>query len=103
MPLFARTKSLIGNLFHRDRADRNIDEELRSYLDLLTEEKIATGLSSIEARRQAQIELGGIEQVKENVRDVRAGACERFAAGISKSGTSDVPIALKRPPRRNGR
>jgi putative ABC transport system permease protein len=88
MPLFARTKSLIGNLFRRDRADRNIDDELRSYLDLLAEEKIATGLSSIEARRQAQIELGGIEQVKENVRDVRAGAYLDAAA-------QDIRFALR--------
>ena len=43
MPLLARTKSFIRNLFRRDRLDFNTDEELCSYLDLLTEEKIASG------------------------------------------------------------
>lgn len=74
MPLLARTKSFLRNLFRRDRSDRDIDEELHSYLDLLTQEKIAAGLPPAEARRQAKIELGGLVQVKENVRDVRAGA-----------------------------
>lgn len=88
MPLLARTKSFIRNLFRRDRADRNIHEELRSYLDLLTEEKIASGLSPIEARRQAKIELGGLEQVKENVRDVRTGA-------FLDSAAQDIRFALR--------
>lgn len=74
MPLFSRTKSLVRNLFRRDHAERDVDAELRSYLDLLTEEKIASGLGAAEARRAAKIELGGVEQVKEQVRDSRAGA-----------------------------
>jgi predicted permease len=80
MPLLARTRSFFRNLFRRDHADRHVDEELRSYLDLLTEEKIASGLSAIEARREANIELGGLEQVKENVRGVRIGASLESAA-----------------------
>ena len=73
MPLFSRTKSLVRNLFRRDHAERDVDAELRSYLDLLTEEKIASGLGAAEARRAAKIELGGVEQVKENVREIRSG------------------------------
>ncbi len=42
----------------------------------------------IEARRQAKIELGGIEQVKENVRDVRAGA-------YLDSAAQDIRFALR--------
>jgi hypothetical protein len=88
MPLFPRTSSLIRNLFRRDRADRNIHEELRSYLDLLTEEKIASGINPTEARRQARIELGGLEQVKENIRDVRSGA-------FLDSAAQDIRFALR--------
>jgi hypothetical protein len=73
VPVFARTKSFFRNLFRRERADRDVDAELHSYLDLLTEEKIAAGQNAAEARRQAKIELGGVEQVKENVRDIRVG------------------------------
>src|SRR5205823_6437055 len=49
-------------------------EELRAYIDSVTTEKISAGLSPIEARRQALIDFGGAEQVKEEVRAIRAGA-----------------------------
>ena len=54
--------------------DRELDDELRAYLELLVEEKVAAGMDPVQARRAASIELGGIEQVKEQVRDMRAGA-----------------------------
>jgi hypothetical protein len=38
-----------------------------------SQEKIEQGLSQAVARREALIEIGGIEQVKEGVRAVRAG------------------------------
>jgi len=88
VPLIANTKRLIRNLLGRERADRDTDQELRSYLDLLTEEKIASGLSPTQARREANIEFGGLEQVKENVRDVRATA---FLDSIAQ----DVRYALR--------
>ncbi len=74
MPLLAHAKNPIGNLFRRDRADREVDEELRSYLDRLTQEKIASGQDPAQARRQARIELGGPEQVKESIREDRPTA-----------------------------
>ena len=73
MTLHARLTSLARNLFRKQRAERDLDEELRSYLELLTQEKIKSGMPAEEARRQARIELGGAEQVKEQVREVRAG------------------------------
>ena len=73
MALHARLTSLARNFFRKQRAERDLDEELRSYLELLTQEKIKTGMPAEEARRQARIELGGAEQVKEQVREVRAG------------------------------
>src|SRR5215467_12269000 len=73
MALLPRLTSLVRNLFRKQWAERDLDEELRSYLELLTREKIKTGLSAEEARRQARIELGGAEQVKQQVREIRAG------------------------------
>src|SRR6516225_7145199 len=73
MPLLARLTSLARNLFRKRRAECDLDEELRSYLELLTQEKVKTGMPTEEARRQARIELGGAEQVKEQVRETRAG------------------------------
>ena len=73
MPFLHRLASLRRNLFTRLRVERDLDDELRAYLDQLTEEKRAAGMGVIEARRAARIELGGVEQVKEEVRQVRTG------------------------------
>src|SRR6516162_4182825 len=72
MALLARLTSLTRNLFRKQWAERDLDEELRSYLELLTQEKIKTGMPVEEARREARIELGSAEQVKERVREIRA-------------------------------
>src|SRR5450432_3656569 len=64
----------ITNWIKRSRKDRDLNNEVCSYIDLLAEEKMRSGMNPEEARHIAQIELGGIEQVKEQVREARAGA-----------------------------
>jgi putative ABC transport system permease protein len=73
MRTFSRITSLLRNLFRKRHAERELDEEVRAYVALLAEEKIKAGMDAPEAHRQARIELGGPEQVKEQIRDVRAG------------------------------
>ncbi len=73
MPLRHRVLSLCRNLFGRSRVERDLDDEVRAYLEQLTEEKAAGGMSRAEARRAALLELGGVTQVKEEVRRVRTG------------------------------
>lgn len=74
MRWLSRFASLFRNLRHQQQNERELDQEVCSYLDLLTEEKIESGMAPETARRAARLELGGLEQVKEQVRDVRAGA-----------------------------
>src|ERR1700677_2179595 len=74
MSIIARFRSTVENLFRKTRRDEDLDTEVRGYVDLLAEEKLRTGMKPEEARRAARIELGGVEQVKEQVREVRAGA-----------------------------
>jgi putative ABC transport system permease protein len=74
MPWQARLRSLRRNLLHRARAERELDEEARSLLELLADEKVRSGLSPDAARRAAAIELGGLEPLKARVRGERAGA-----------------------------
>jgi putative ABC transport system permease protein len=66
--------SLYRNLFARREVERDLDQELRSYVDLLTEEKIRAGMSPDEARRAARAEAGSMEHIKDEVRDVRKGS-----------------------------
>jgi predicted permease len=60
------------NLFsrRRDRLERDLDRELRYHVDRRVEDLINDGLSEPEARRQASLELGGVPQVQEAVRDM---------------------------------
>jgi predicted permease len=55
----------------RGREERELDEELRFHVDMESEHLQRTGLSEAEAERRSRIELGGIEPVKEQVRDAR--------------------------------
>jgi predicted permease len=74
MTSLSRVRAFVRNLVHRDAVERDLDEEVASYVNLLAAEKSGHGLSPGAARRAALIEAGGVEQVKERVRDVRAGA-----------------------------
>src|SRR5215831_4480478 len=73
MSLTARAVALVRNLLSRRRVDQDLDDELRAYLANLVDEKIRAGLSPREAERAARIDLGGMDVVRESVRDVRAG------------------------------
>lgn len=75
-----RLLSLFRNLLHRDRVERELDDELQATLDLLIDEKVAAGMDPRAARRAARLELDGIESVKEKVRSARTGALLERAA-----------------------
>jgi predicted permease len=81
-----RILSLFRNLFRKRDIEQALDDELRSTLEVLTQEKIEHGLSQAAARREALIEIGGIEQVKEGVRAVRAGHIVEVVAGDIRYG-----------------
>jgi predicted permease len=74
MPLLVKVRSFLRNLFLSRRVDVDLDQEVHSHLEMLIEENIRAGMPPHEAQRAARIELGGIEQVKEQVRDSRTGA-----------------------------
>jgi len=59
-------------MFSRCRLDAVLDEELRTHLEMLAGDYVRAGVSPEEARRQARLRLGGVEQTKEIVRDARA-------------------------------
>src|SRR5215831_2704351 len=74
MTWLPRLASLFRNLFRKQRADKSLDDEIESLLSLLTAEKMKQGMTPQGAARAARIELGGSEQLKEQVRSIRAGA-----------------------------
>lgn len=62
------------HLFRRSASDAALDRELQACVDILTAEKIQAGLPPAEARRQALLETGSLDVIKEHVRDGRPGA-----------------------------
>ncbi|HEY6848037.1 MAG TPA: ADOP family duplicated permease [Terracidiphilus sp.] len=73
MKLWSRITSALRNLFRKPQLEEQLDEEVQTYADMLIDERIAAGMSASEARRTALAEIGGVEQVKQAVRDHRAG------------------------------
>ncbi len=61
---------LVG-LFNKQRRERELAEELESHLQMHIEDNLRSGMMPDEARRQALIKLGGVEQTKEIYRDRR--------------------------------
>lgn len=61
----------IRSLFRRRRVDQDLDDELRDHIARKTTDYVARGMMQQEARRAALIELGGLEQAKEQCRDMR--------------------------------
>jgi predicted permease len=74
MESLTRLASLLRNLLRRRRVEAELDAELRAYVDLVADEQIARGVDPVRARREARLAIGGVEQVKEEVRAARAGA-----------------------------
>ena len=60
-----------GSLFGKRRRDRELAAELESHVQLHIEDNLRAGMTPDEARRRALLQLGGIEQTKENYRDRR--------------------------------
>src|SRR5258706_2657878 len=61
----------VAALFRRRRLEDDLDEELRSHLEMAIELNMGKGMSAEDARREALRSFGGIEQTKEIYRDQR--------------------------------
>ena len=61
----------VGEALRRRRLDHDLNEELDTHLSLLEDEYARRGLSRAEVRRAARLDLGGLDQTKEAVRDRR--------------------------------
>jgi len=58
-------------IFRRRRLEDDMNEELRSHLEMAVELNLRKGMTAADARREAHREFGGIEQTKELYRDQR--------------------------------
>ncbi|MBV8896215.1 MAG: ABC transporter permease [Acidobacteriaceae bacterium] len=71
---FRQAWYVVANVFTLKQKDRELDDEIRAYTDLLSYEKTSRGMSQQEAKRRTRMEIGGMEQIKEEIRSRRTGA-----------------------------
>jgi predicted permease len=86
--MWSHIKAVFRNLLHTQQVDTELNDEIASYVDAVTEEKIAAGFAPEEARRRALAECGGTEHVKQAVRNGRAGA-------LAESVSQDIRFGVR--------
>jgi hypothetical protein len=78
----------IRALFRRKTVEMELDDELRFHLEHQTEKHLRAGQFREEAMRRARIELGGLEQSKEECR-------QSWGIGLIESLVQDIGYALR--------
>jgi len=71
MFLLRRIASGLRALFRKEQTDRELDEELRAYLEMAIEEKMKYGKSRQDATRAVRLERGNAEVAKEAIHAAR--------------------------------
>lgn len=71
MSLISRSSSILSGLLHRDRLERDMDHELRFHMAAYVEDQVRAGVSRNEAERQARLEFGAVQSLKEECREAR--------------------------------
>jgi predicted permease len=61
----------LAALFRRRRLEDDLDAELRSHLEMAVERNVGKGMTAADARCDALLSFGGVEQTKERYRDQR--------------------------------
>lgn len=71
MNLWRKIQARFQALFRKERLDREMDEEMRSHLEMRTRANIESGMPPEEACNVALRSFGGMEQIQELCRDLR--------------------------------
>src|SRR6201986_4901838 len=69
---FRRLLARLGNLFHNNRAEQELEREVESHLVLIADDFERQGMSPEEARLAAKRAYGGVEQAKQAHRNERS-------------------------------
>jgi predicted permease len=76
--------------FRRGLTEKHLDAELRFHLEQQIADYVAAGMKPEEARRQARLEFGGLDQVKEECRDVGAALVLETLAQDARYGVRQL-------------
>jgi hypothetical protein len=73
MKLLDSLRFRIAALFRRSHVDDEMDDELRSHIELRADHLEGSGLSRADAERRARIEFGGYQRFKEECHEAASG------------------------------
>jgi predicted permease len=93
--MFSKWRAKLRALSNRPALDQELDRELADWIDELTARYQAAGASPQTARRRALLETGGLEQVKDHVRDVRPGWFRGLFGGTADRVRFDLTTAFR--------
>jgi putative ABC transport system permease protein len=71
---WSRLRALWRKVIQRIDRERDLSDELQSFVDLVEDEQRQVGVPPEQAHRLARVHLGGAESIKESIRASRAGA-----------------------------
>src|SRR5262245_28195852 len=76
------------SVLRRSKVEQELDKELRFHLEQQTQEYRTTGMSEDDARRAAMRKLGGLDQIREDCRDMRR-------TSVLENSLQDIRFALR--------
>jgi putative ABC transport system permease protein len=71
MTLRSRLRSWLQTILQRTRMESEMDAELRFHMETYAEDLVRSGVPRQDAQRRARLELGGVENAKEECREAR--------------------------------
>lgn len=83
MPFLSKVLSFWNNLFRRRQVERDLNDELQAWVEEMADRKIQAGFAPETAREAALLELGGIDRIKDLVREQRIGFGSLRTAGVT--------------------
>src|SRR5580765_523432 len=83
MVWFRKLRLRFRALFQKQKLDAQMDDEMRSHIEMQTQENIETGMNPGDARYAALRQFGWVESIKERCREERGvGWLENFVQDV---------------------